>query len=96
MGKKIHRVFVRLGESDYRVIQDLAELSGTSKSEVVRYAIHFTRVLHDPELRFRDVVKEHVIKIIKENADLALDMPFIDVVKPVRELAKLIGVDLDC
>jgi hypothetical protein len=91
MAKKTRRLVIRLSEEMMNSIELLAELSGTSKSEVVRYAIVFTRVLHDPSLRLRDSLKDFIVDLLKKYPDIALGVPLIDTLKPLRELIEIVG-----
>jgi len=90
VAKKVYRITIRIDEATALTIQSLAELAGVSKSEVVRYAILFTRVLHDPSLRLRDVLKNHMCDLLTSYPEAVLDMPFIDLVKPLRQLVQIL------
>ena len=90
MAKKVYRITIRIDEATALTIQSLAELAGVSKSEVVRYAILFTRILHDPSLRLRDVLKNHMRDLLTSHPEAVLDMPFIDLVKPLRQLVQIL------
>jgi hypothetical protein len=89
--KKTRRLVIRLSEEMMNSIELLAELSGTSKSEVVRYAIVFTRVLHDPSLKLRDALKSFIVDLLKKYPDVALGVPLIDAIKPLKELVEIVG-----
>jgi hypothetical protein len=89
--KKTRRLVIRLSEEMMNSIELLAELSGTSKSEVVRYAIVFTRVLHDPSLRLRDALKSFIVDLLKKYPDVALGVPLIDAIKPLKELIEIVS-----
>jgi hypothetical protein len=91
MGRKNRRIVIRMSDEMVNHIELLAELSGVSKSEIVRYAIIFTRVLHDPSLTLRDALKEFVIDMLKKYPDAALSIPLIDALKPLRKLIEAIG-----
>lgn len=91
MTKKTRRLVIRLSEEMMNSIELLAELSGTSKSEVVRYAIVFTRVLHDPSLRLRDALKSFIVDLLKKYPDVALGVPLIDAIKPLKELIEIVS-----
>lgn len=90
MVKKLHRITFRVDDATALTIKSLAELAGVSKSEVIRYAILFTRVTHDPSLRFRDVLKNHICELLVKNPDAVLDMPLIDLIKPLRQLVQVL------
>jgi hypothetical protein len=91
MAKKCRRLVIRLSEEMMNHIELLSQLSGVSKSEVVRYAIAFTRVLHDPSLRLRDSLKDFIVDLLKKYPDIALGIPLIDALKPLRELIEIVG-----
>jgi len=90
VAKKVHRVTIRIDAATALTIQSLAELSGVSKSEVIRYAILFTRVMHDPSLRLRDVLKNHMRELLTNHPEVVLDMPLIDLIKPLRQLVQVL------
>ena len=88
MGKKLHRATIRLDNGLHMTISTLAELADVSKSEVIRQAILFSRVIHDPSLRLRDALKESAVELLRRDPELVLDMPLIDVLKPLRKLVE--------
>jgi hypothetical protein len=90
VAKKVYRITIRIDEATALTIQSLAELSGVSKSEVIRYAILFTRVMHDPSLRLRDVIKNHMRELLTNHPEVVLDMPLIDLIKPLRQLVQVL------
>jgi hypothetical protein len=90
VAKKVYRITIRIDEATALTIQSLSELAGVSKSEVVRYAILFTRVMHDPSLRLRDVLKNHMCELLVNHPEVVLDMPFIDLIKPLRQLVQIL------
>lgn len=91
MAKKNRRLVIRLSDDMMNSIEILAELSGVSKSEVVRYAIAFTRVLHDPSLKLRDALKGFIVELLKKHPDAVFGVPLIDALKPLRELEEIVG-----
>lgn len=90
MAKKTERITVRVEPDIADMLRDFSEYMGVSKSEYVRYAIIFTRVTHDPELRLRDALKEHYVELLKRDPELVLNLPLIDVLRPLRQLESFI------
>jgi Arc/MetJ-type ribon-helix-helix transcriptional regulator len=90
MAKKTARVTVRLDPEMAELLEDFSRFLRVSKSEYVRYAILFARVLHDPELRLGDALKEHYVELLKRDPEVVLSMPLIDVLKPLRQLEMFI------
>jgi hypothetical protein len=86
----VYRITIRIDEATALTIQSLAELSGVSKSEVIRYAILFTRIMHDPSLRFGDVLKNHMRELLTNHPEVVLDMPLIDLIKPLKQLVQVL------
>jgi hypothetical protein len=90
VAKLVHRITIRVDEATALTIQSLSELAGVSRSEVIRYAILFTRVLHDPSLRLRDVLKDYICDLLTSHPEVVLDMPFIDIIKPLKQLVQIL------
>jgi hypothetical protein len=86
VAKKTDRITVRLEPDIADMLRDFSEFMGVKKSEYIRYAILFTRVIHDPELRLGDALKEHYVELLKRDPELVLNLPLIDVLKPLRQL----------
>jgi Arc/MetJ-type ribon-helix-helix transcriptional regulator len=88
--KLVARVTVRLDQEMAEMLDDFARFLGVKKSEYIRYAILFTRVLHDPELKLGDALKEHYVELLKRDPEAVLKMPLIDVLKPLKRLEAFI------
>jgi len=86
VAKKTARVTVRLDPEMAELLDDFSRFLGVKKSEYVRYAILFARVFHDPELRLGDALKERYVELLKRDPELVLNLPLIDVLKPLRQL----------
>jgi hypothetical protein len=66
------------------MIKDIAEALEVSMGEAIRRALWAFCILYDPNLKARDA--------LKENFDV--DAPLAEVLKPIPELAYILGVEL--
>ena len=71
-------VAFRLDEEYYQLILSLSIVTGMSVSEVIRAMIRIATALLDPDVRVRDVLREHYVRELERCNKAVLDVPFID------------------
>jgi hypothetical protein len=81
---KRRRVAITIKVNMYEkyLIESLKEIFGCDASEAVRRAIWSVRILFDPDLKLRDIVKE-----------LDWDKPLSDLIKPFPELEHIVDLE---
>lgn len=83
--RKRHTICVRLDDVELGIVDEIASALGIDKSEAIRRTIWTTRILFDPNLRLRDAL------IDNPNPDA----PLFENLKPIPELAYIIGIELN-
>jgi len=81
--RKKHYFNVRVDDYEKEIITVSAEDWGIKPSEAIRRLIITARVLLDPDLKLRDMVKE-----------LNWDKPLVEIIKPIPELISLTNLEL--
>lgn len=82
--RKKHTVPVRLDDLELAIISEIADALNIDRSEAIRRCIWTTRILFDPNLKLKDALIENPNP----------EAPLFENLKPIPELAYIIGIEL--
>jgi len=82
--RKIHNVSVRLDDYELAIVEDIARQLGIDKSEAIRRALWVYRILYDDNLKLKDALVRYPDP----------DDPLWKTLKPIPELAHIIGIEV--
>jgi hypothetical protein len=86
--RKRRTVTIKVDDTEYEIIKDIADALGVPLGEAVRRAIWVFRILYDKDLTLDDAL------IPSENNEYLGNRPLSDVLKPIPELSALLGLEL--